>query len=300
MKVIPVTPRGYCQGVVRAIRIARETAEQYRGQQVCMLGMIVHNRFVVEECKKLGIRCLEDKSETRLELLDDVDSGIVIFTAHGVSDAVRKKAAEKGLTAIDATCPDVLKTHELIRKHAENGDVIYIGKKGHPEAEGALGLSSRVHLVTGPQDVHSLEGLENILITNQTTLSILDTEKTLKACLERFPDAVSAPEICNATEIRQKAVMNLKDTDVLIVVGDPNSNNTNQLKQIGLKAGIPNVYMIETCLDLKEEMIKDAGTVAVTAGSSTPTILTSQVISFLRHYAETGDFTLPDLPDHVF
>lgn len=300
MKVIPVTPRGYCQGVVRAIRIARETAEQYHDQPIYMLGMIVHNRFVVEECRKLGIRCLEDKTKTRLELLDEIDSGIVIFTAHGVSDAVRRRAEEKGLTAIDATCPDVLKTHELIRKHAECGDVIYIGKKGHPEAEGALGLSDRVHLVSGPDDIDRLGELENILITNQTTLSILDTQKTLDACLQRFPGAVSAPEICNATEIRQRAVMNLRDTDVLIVVGDPNSNNTNQLKQIGINAGISRVYMIETCRNLREEMIKDAGTIAVTAGSSTPTILTSQVISFLNHYAETGDFTLPDLPEHVF
>ncbi|MBQ6489647.1 MAG: 4-hydroxy-3-methylbut-2-enyl diphosphate reductase [Solobacterium sp.] len=301
MKIIPVVPRGYCQGVVRAIRIARETAEQYKGMPVCMLGMIVHNKYVVRECEALGIRFVEDSHKTRLELLDMIDEGVVIFTAHGVSDAVREKAERKGLITIDATCPDVLKTHDLIKEHCRKGDVIYIGKKGHPEADGALGLSDRVWLVTNESDVAALpDSLEHIMITNQTTLGILDTEKILAACLKRWPDALPAPEICAATRIRQTAVMDLKDTDVLIVVGDPHSNNTNQLKQIGLSSGIKHVYMAETCMDLKEEMIKDADTVAVTAGSSTPTILTSQVISFLQSYAETGEFTPPQIPDHVF
>ena len=132
MEIVKVIPRGYCQGVVRAIQIARKTAETYPDQKISMLGMIVHNRYVVEACEKLGIRCLESPGLTRLELLDQIDEGIVIFTAHGVSDAVFEKARAKGLTIVDATCPDVEKTHRLIREHTSSGDVLYIGKLNHP------------------------------------------------------------------------------------------------------------------------------------------------------------------------
>ena len=301
MKIIPVVPRGYCQGVVRAIRIAKETAKQYKGTPIHMLGMIVHNKYVVKECEDLGIICLEEPGRTRLELLDRIDEGVVIFTAHGVSDEVRRKAEEKGLTAVDATCPDVLKTHDLIREHCRTSDVIYIGKKGHPEAEGALGLDRRVHLVASVSDADSLpDDLSNVLITNQTTLSLLDTAEITKRCLEKYPGSKCAPEICRATQVRQEAVMGLENTDVLIVVGDPHSNNTNQLRQIGLAAGIRKVFLVENCSQLEESMFTDAETIAVTAGSSTPTILTSQVISFLQEYADGGPFSPPALPEHVF
>ena len=290
MEIIKVIPRGYCQGVVRAIRIAQETAINYPDRTIFMLGMIVHNRHVVQECEKLGIHCLESAGLTRLELLDQIDEGIVIFTAHGVSDAVYEKARKKGLTIIDATCPDVEKTHRLIRDHSKNGDVLYIGKKNHPEAEGALGISDRVHLISEPDDLAALDSLENVLITNQTTLSMLDTQTLIDACLRKYPDASVSPEICNATTMRQKAVMKLTDTDLLIVVGDPHSNNSNQLREIGKKAGIPAALLIETADDLKEEMIKDKARIAVTSGSSTPTALTDAVIATLTHYAETGEF----------
>jgi len=147
MEIISVTPRGYCQGVVRAIRIAEETAGKHPGETITMLGMIVHNRYVVQKCESLGIRCIEDSSRTRLELLDDIDEGIVIITAHGANDAVFAKAQSKDLQIVDATCPDVEKTHTLVRSHVEHGDVIYLGKHNHPEAEGTVGISPRVHLV---------------------------------------------------------------------------------------------------------------------------------------------------------
>ena len=290
MEIVKVVPRGYCQGVVRAIRIARKTAEENTGVPISMLGMIVHNRFVVEECEKLGIRCLEASGKTRLQLLDEIDSGIVIFTAHGVSDAVFRKAEEKGLTIVDATCPDVEKTHRLIREHIVFGDVLYIGKKNHPEAEGALGISERVHLISSAEDIDRAGQLENVMITNQTTLSLLDTQDLIDACRKRYPEAVVNPEICTATTMRQKAVMELKDTDLLIVVGDPHSNNSNQLREIGKKAGIPAALLIETADDLSEEMIRGLNRIAVTSGSSTPTPLTDAVIETLEHYASTGEF----------
>ena len=294
MEIIKVTPRGYCQGVIRAIRTAIATAKDNPGVKITMLGMIVHNNYVVEQCRSLGIDFVEDPGASRLELLDKIDEGIVIFTAHGVSDEVRRKAADKGLKIADATCPDVIKTHTLVRDHTKNGDVLYIGRKNHPESEGTIQLSPRVHLVTCTEDLRDLGPLENVLITCQTTLSVTDTQQIIQACIEKYPDATVAEEICNATRMRQEAVMNLKDADCLIVVGDPRSNNSNQLRQIAAHAGITDAYLVDSVLSLKEEMIKNKNRIAVTSGSSTPNSITDQVIGFLREYALTGRWELPE------
>lgn len=295
MEVISVIPRGYCQGVVRAIQIARKTAEEHPDTPVYMLGMIVHNQYVVDACREAGIRFVENPGKTRLELLDEIDNGIVIFTAHGISDAVRKKAQAKGLQIVDASCPDVIRTHTLVRQHcASGGDVLYIGRRNHPESEGTVGLSEHVHLITCPDDIKKYPGLHDVLITNQTTLSILDTKEIIDACLKAYPDAEVSGEICNATRIRQEAVMQLKDTDVLFVVGDRRSNNSNQLKEIGLANGIPHAYLLDSAQDLKKEMVEGMNRVAVTSGSSTPNELTQQVITMLRNYAETGIWKMPE------
>jgi len=299
MEIIKVVPRGYCQGVVRAIQIARKTMNTDTKRPVWMLGMIVHNRHVVEALQELGIRCLESKGKTRLELLDEIDQGTVIFTAHGVSDAVYEKAKAKGLAIVDATCPDVRKTHDLIRSHVKHGDVLYVGKRNHPEAEGAVGISDRVHLISDETDLEGLGDLENVLITNQTTLSIIDTQDLIQACRTRFPDARPQPEICNATTMRQKAVMNLRDTDLLIVVGDPHSNNSNQLKEIGKTAGIRSALLVEDAENLKESDIRGFERIAVTSGSSTPNTLTDGVIRTLEIYRDTGNFRPVPLPDSI-
>jgi len=294
MEIISVTPRGYCQGVVRAIQIARKTTEEYPDTPITMLGMIVHNEFVVNACRKMGIRFVENAEKTRLELLDEVKEGVVIFTAHGISDEVRKKAEAKGLITVDASCPDVMKTHALVKQHTAKGyDVLYIGKKNHPESEGTVSLSNGVHLITKPEDLETLPPLNHPLITNQTTISLLDAEKIMKACMEKYPDAVIAEEICNATRMRQEAVMRLENIDLLIVVGDRRSNNSRQLKEIGTKTGIPETLLIDSVLDLKEEEIRDKKRIAVTAGSSTPNNITKQVIDFLKEYAETGIWNPP-------
>ncbi|MGM9919415.1 MAG: 4-hydroxy-3-methylbut-2-enyl diphosphate reductase [Lactimicrobium massiliense] len=288
MEIISVVPRGYCQGVVRAIMLAKETVKKYPDKKVTMLGMIVHNQFVVDACRKAGIHFIEDPLKTREQLLDEIDDGVVIFTAHGISDAVREKAERKGLICVDATCPDVRKTHTLVKEHVCDGDVIYIGKKHHPEAEGTVSLSPRIHLVTCMDDVAALPELHNVLITNQTTLSLLDAQQIIAACKKRFPDAVVAEEICNATRIRQEAVMALKDVDLLIVVGDPRSNNSRMLAETGKKAGIPDALLLSSASQLKEDMIHHKKRIAVTSGSSTPNALTKQVIDCLQTYANTG------------
>ena len=289
MEIVSVVPRGYCQGVVRAIQTARKTAAEHPHEKITMLGMIVHNQYVVDACQKIGIHFVEDAGKTRLELLDEIEEGIVIFTAHGVSDAVYAKARAKGLTIVDATCPDVARTHVLVRDHCQaGGDVIYIGKPHHPEAEGTVSLSPHVHLVSSEEDVKALPPLNRVLITSQTTLSLLDTQKIIDACSAKYPDAEVQAEICNATRIRQEAVLKLKDTDLLLVVGDPRSNNSRMLALTGKKAGIPEALLISSVEDLKEEQVKGKNRIAVTSGSSTPNALTAQVIQVLKEYAETG------------
>lgn len=287
MEIIPVVPRGYCKGVVRAINMARHAAEQYPDKPITMLGMIVHNKYVVNACKALNIQCVEGK-KTRLELLDDIDEGVVIFTAHGVSDAVRQKAEAKGLIVMDATCTDVEKTHNIVKKALNEGKcIIYIGKKDHPEAEGVASLSEDIHLISSVDEVKNLSLSKPILITNQTTMSITEIKTIIDACMERYPDAILNDEICNATRIRQEAIMKLEDMDVLFVVGDPHSNNSAKLRDIAISHGIPDVYMIEDHLEIKEEYIKNKERIGITSGASTPTYITEKVISSLRQYAES-------------
>lgn len=294
MEIISVIPRGYCQGVVRAIQIAKNTVRENPHVPVTMLGMIVHNQYVVHACQQLGIRFVEEAGRSRIDLLDDINEGIVIFTAHGVSDDVRQKALCKGLTTVDATCPDVIKSHELVRAHcADHGDVLYIGKQGHPEAEGTVSLSDRVHLITCCADIEKLNHLNHVLITNQTTLSLLDCQRIIDACLKKYPQAQIASEICPATRIRQQAVMHLKNIDLLIVVGDVRSNNSHQLKEIGLSSGIPEAVLIDSIQDLTIDMIKEKDRIAVTSGSSTPSELTKQVIDFLQEYAQDPHWKNP-------
>ncbi len=287
MEIKAVTPRGYCKGVVKAIDIAKKTKLSNPDKKVTMLGMIVHNKYVVEACEKMGIICLDGKGKTRLELLDEVDEGIVIFTAHGVSDEVVKKATEKGLEIVNATCVDVIRTHEIVKSHIDKGDVIYIGKKTHPETEGVIALSEKVHLVTSIDDIKNLKNLKNVLITNQTTMSLLDIKYLIEKCTEKYQDALVYEEICNATRVRQEAIQKLIDVDCLLVVGDTHSNNSNQLKNIALKSGVKNAYLIESANDITLEMIKDAKKVAVTSGASTPTYLTMQVLSTLENFKDT-------------
>lgn len=287
MEIKAVTPRGYCKGVVKAIDIAKKTKLANPDKKVTILGMIVHNKYVVEACEHLGINCVDGKGKTRLELLDEVDEGIVIFTAHGVSDEVIEKATKKGLEVVNATCVDVLRTHHIVKSHVDKGDIIYIGKATHPETEGVVALSPRVHLVTNKQDIENLENLQNVLITNQTTMSLLDIKFLIDSCLKKFPDAVVYEEICNATRIRQQAIQQLQGIDTLLVVGDVHSNNSNQLRNIAVASGVKNAYLIESVNDLTLDMIKDAKQVAVTSGASTPTYLTKQVLDALETYKNT-------------
>lgn len=287
MKVTKITPRGYCYGVVDAMVIARNAAlDKSLPRPIFILGMIVHNKHVTDAFEQDGIITLDGPN--RLDILNQVESGTVIFTAHGVSPEVRELARKKGLVSIDATCPDVTVTHTLIEeKTAEGYDIIYIGKKGHPEPEGAVGVApDRVHLVQTVADIETLEiANDKLLVTNQTTMSQWDVMSLMQTLTLKFPTIEVHEEICLATQVRQEAVANQAGaTDLLIVVGDPRSNNSNRLTQVSEEiAGTPS-YRIADLSELKLEWLEGVENVAVTAGASTPTPIVKEVIKFLDQY----------------
>ncbi|CAM3809026.1 4-hydroxy-3-methylbut-2-enyl diphosphate reductase [Mesobacillus zeae] len=294
MNVIKISPRGYCYGVVDAMVIARNAAlDKSLPRPIYILGMIVHNKHVTDAFAEEGIITLDGNN--RMEILDQVENGTVIFTAHGISPEVRELAVKKGLVTIDATCPDVTKTHDLIlEKTAEGYEVIYIGKKGHPEPEGAIGVSpDHVHLVETEADASALDVQSpKLIVTNQTTMSQWDVADIMERVKEKYPQAEVHREICMATQVRQEAVaQQAENADVLIVVGDPKSNNSNRLAQVSEEIAGTKAYRIADISELKLDWLKGAKTVAVTAGASTPTPITKEVITFLEQYSEEDEST---------
>ena len=296
MDVIKVTPRGYCYGVVDAIQLVKQVAKDRSAPRpIYVLGQIVHNRHVVEEMESLGVITLD--GEDRLSLLDQVESGTVILTAHGVSPAVKIKAKQKGLRVVDATCPDVTKTHTLIAHLVSQGyQIIYIGKKGHPEPEGAVGVApDQVHLVEKEADLARLAFTpdQKLAVTNQTTLSQWDTRALIDKVRERYPNVEVYNEICMATQLRQEAVAEVApQADLVIVVGDKRSNNSNRLVQVAEELGGTEAHLVDTAADIDPEWLKGRKRVAVTSGASTPTQITREVIRKLERAdsgAEPGD-----------
>ncbi len=288
MEVFKISPRGYCYGVVDAMALAMQTAKNLNlPRPIYILGMIVHNKHITDYFKdEEGIITLD--GDNRLAILEKIDKGTVIFTAHGVSPEVRKVAREKGLTVVDATCPDVTKTHDLIReKIAEHYEIIYIGKAGHPEPEGAIGVAPQhVHLIENIEDIPNLQiPTSKIVITNQTTMSQWDIKHIMNALIERFPTAEIHNEICLATQVRQEAVAEqAKEVDLVIVVGDPKSNNSNRLAQVSEEIAGVKAYRVSDVTEIKPEWLLDIHKVGVTSGASTPTPITKEVIQYLEQF----------------
>ncbi|MCL6593638.1 MAG: 4-hydroxy-3-methylbut-2-enyl diphosphate reductase, partial [Alicyclobacillus sp.] len=253
----------------------------------------VHNQHVVEALAREGIITLDGPD--RLSLLEKVEKGTVIFTAHGVSPEVKRRAAERGLHVIDATCPDVTRTHDLIREKAGQGyDIVYIGRRGHPEPEGAMGVApGRVHLVERLADVDALQlDNPNIAVTNQTTMSQWDTAELMAAVRRKYPQAEVFNEICLATQLRQQAVAEqARGADVCIVVGDPRSNNSNRLAQVAEEIAGTRAYRVADVTEIDRSWLAGAKVVAVTAGASTPTAITTEVIRYLEQYDENNPAT---------
>ena len=290
LEVTRITPRGYCHGVVDAIRIARRVSAAREGP-VYMLGHLVHNQHVTDELRAHGVELID--SPDRLAGLDTVDRGTVIFTAHGVSPAVREKAVARGLEPVDATCSDVARTHDLVRRLAGDGyEVIYVGRRGHPEPDGVVGEApGRVHLV---QDVADVDGLEiegdRVAVTCQTTLSVWDTDALIARVRERYPNVEVHNEICRATQERQEAaVAAARDVDVVVVVGSPRSSNSLRLVEVvRQRAGRP-AHLVDRLEDVDPAWFQGVRRVGVTSGASTPSQLTRAVIAYIESIELAGD-----------
>lgn len=283
MIVKKLTPCGYCKGVINAINLAKETKKENPNENVYILGMLVHNSHVIEQLNELGIITLNDSNKNKEELLDEINDGIVIFTAHGISKHIKQKALDKGLRIVDATCKDVLKTHEIIENYIKNEyDVIFYGVKNHPEAIASLSLSKKIHLISNQTELEKLKiNNKKVVLTSQTTMSTNEFQAIIEKAKQLYPNIVIEKQICNATSLRQQAIDDLEDCDVLFVVGDKKSNNTNKLSKIALNKGIKKVYLIEDAKHINDKVIKKEDRIYVTAGASTPPYLIDDVIHFL-------------------
>jgi 4-hydroxy-3-methylbut-2-en-1-yl diphosphate reductase len=279
-EVVLAEPRGFCAGVDRAIEIVERALHKF-GAPIYVRHEIVHNTYVVDDLKKKGAIFIED--------LADVPPGAtLVFSAHGVSQAVRKDAAERGFALFDATCPLVTKVHIEVAKLAKEGyEFIMIGHKGHPEVEGTMGqLDHGIHLVENVADVERVEVPpgQPLAVVTQTTLSVDDAAEILAAVKLRFPK-VREPkqqDICYATQNRQDAVKVLAPTvDIVIVVGSPTSSNSNRLREVAQRLGT-DAYMVDAPDDLRPEWFEGRTRVGLTAGASAPDILVQQVIERLR------------------
>jgi len=280
MKVLLANPRGFCAGVDRAIEIV-ERALRLHGAPIYVRHEVVHNKFVVED--------LRGKGAVFVESLAEVPEGAtLIFSAHGVSQAVRREAEARKLKVFDATCPLVTKVHVEVAKMREHGrEIVMIGHRGHPEVEGTMGQSMRgMYLVEKPGDVPQLRVRDekNLAFVTQTTLSVDDAKQTIDALKSRFPGIVGPKkdDICYATQNRQDAVKTLaRQCEVVIVVGSPNSSNSNRLREVAEHQGVP-AYMVDNASELEPGWVAGKRVVGVTAGASAPEVLVRQVVDRLR------------------
>ena len=301
MQVILANPRGFCAGVDRAIDIVERALELF-GAPIYVRHEVVHNRYVVDR--------LRDQGAIFVEELQEVPHGAtVIFSAHGVSHAVEAEARQRGLTVFDATCPLVTKVHMEVQGYAREGrDVILIGHAGHPEVEGTMGrfdtsAGGRIHLVQNLDDAAALtvRDPQNLAFVTQTTLSMDDTAGIVAALRTRFAQ-LSTPrreDICYATQNRQDAVKKLlEECDVLLVVGSRASSNSNRLRELAERAGIPG-YLIDGPADLRREWLEGKGTVGLTAGASAPELLVQQVIEQLTHWGAERPREVTGREEHV-
>ncbi|MDP2153585.1 MAG: 4-hydroxy-3-methylbut-2-enyl diphosphate reductase [Methylotenera sp.] len=299
--IVLANPRGFCAGVDRAIIIVEQALDKF-GAPIYVRHEVVHNKFVVDELRAKGAVFVEE--------LDDIPSGsIVIFSAHGVSKAVRAEAESRGLTAYDATCPLVTKVHIEVEKMRKAGmEIVMIGHKGHPEVEGTMGQveqtvaadnqttdtggNTGMYLVETPEDVASLTVKDpaKLAYVTQTTLSIDDAALVINALKEKFPliNAPKSDDICYATQNRQDAVKIMaQDCDLVIIVGSPNSSNSNRLREVAKNQGIE-AYMVDNASYLKPEWLVNKKKVGVSAGASAPEVLVKEVIAQLQNFGASN------------
>lgn len=297
MDILLANPRGFCAGVDRAIIIVEQALEKF-GAPIYVRHEVVHNKFVVDELKSKGAIFIED--------LDEVPAGnTVIFSAHGVSKAIRAEAEGRGLRVFDATCPLVTKVHiEVAKMRAAGREIVMIGHKDHPEVEGTMGQSDNgMYLVETPEDVAQLhvKDPEKLSYVTQTTLSIDDAAQIVEALKKKFPE-IKGPKsdsICYATQNRQDAVKIMaKDCDLVIVVGSPNSSNSNRLREVAQNQGVES-YMVDNASYLNPDWIVGKKRIGISAGASAPEVLVQEVISKLKSLSDAEVTELQGVIENV-
>ena len=303
MDIHLANPRGFCAGVDRAIEIVERALELF-GAPIYVRHEVVHNRFVVDRLASLGAVFVE-------ELNDVPDNATVIYSAHGVSQDVRAAGKQRGLKVFDATCPLVTKVHLEVARHCKAGrDAVLIGHAGHPEVEGTLGQwyknpprNNSIYLVESPEDVASLEVTYpgELAFVTQTTLSVDDTKGVIAALQEKFP-AITGPkhdDICYATQNRQDAVKAVaRDADLMLVVGSVNSSNSNRLRELAEKQGVPS-YLIDGAKDIRPEWLAGVQNIGVTAGASAPESLVTGVLEHLRQQVSATVSEIEGVAEHM-
>ena len=297
MDIILANPRGFCAGVDRAIAIVERALEQH-GAPIYVRHEVVHNKFVVDDLKRKGAVFVDE--------LDEVPGGAtVVFSAHGVSQGVRAEAAARGLNVFDATCPLVTKVHVEVAKMREQGrEIIMIGHAGHPEVDGTMGQAEGgIYLVESVEDVGFLVVRNPAMLAyvTQTTLSMDDAAEVVHALKARFPQIVGPKkdDICYATQNRQDAVKAMvSKVDVVIVVGSPNSSNSNRLREVAANRGVP-AYMIDRADQLQTDWVAGKRRVGVTAGASAPEVLVKDVVARLKELGATRVAQLEGIEENV-
>lgn len=289
INIIKIIPQGYCKGVICAIKTINELLKKDTYQKpYYMLGKLVHNAHVTSAYEELGIKVIDDYT--------NIKSGTIIVTAHGLSTIKKQEIIDKGLTLVDTTCKEVLKIENNIRaKIKDNYQILYYGKRNHPECNSILSIDNNIHLITSYEDIENLNILDNkIYFTNQTTMSYLDILDIVKILKDKYENIEIDIDICNASKARQLALINaLNQCNMIIVVGDRNSNNTSKLKEICEKNN-KEVYLIENIEDINNINIPDNITIGVTAGASTPNKLVDEIIKKIKDPNYQGVFTNKD------
>ncbi|MBL8490135.1 MAG: 4-hydroxy-3-methylbut-2-enyl diphosphate reductase [Rhodocyclaceae bacterium] len=297
VRVVLANPRGFCAGVDRAIAIVDRALEKF-GAPIYVRHEVVHNRYVVDDLRAKGAIFIEDLAEVP-------DGATLIFSAHGVPQSVRAEARRRGLRVFDATCPLVTKVHvEVTRMREQGREIVMIGHKGHPEVEGTMGQAEGgMHLVENTEDVAALRVADpaRLAYVTQTTLSVDDAAAIVAALRRRFPDIVGPKkdDICYATQNRQDAVKEMSgECDLVIVVGSPNSSNSNRLREVAANMGIPS-YLVDRAEEIRPEWLAGHRCVGLTAGASAPEILVEQVLARLAELGASGVRRLEGIEERV-
>jgi 4-hydroxy-3-methylbut-2-enyl diphosphate reductase len=283
MKVIKVSKQGFCNGVKRALALVHQTVKDNQANlPIYILGELMNNEYVSKKLVEWNVITIKSNGLKRIEMLQSIDEGIVILTAHGVSPEVIKQLEKKKLQFVDTTCPFIVNTANVIKNYLDrNYDIIYLGKHNHPESEGIIGINKdKIHLITDLDEAQLLTiNNDKILITTQTTLRRKHLDEMLNVLLEKYPNAIYKDGVCQSTVLRQEALINEITGDLCLVVGDKISSNANELVKIGNRL-IP-TYLVNSIHDIKKEWLNGVKVITLTSAASTPDELTNEIYEYL-------------------